>query len=69
MQEQLLSAHIDTDGEVIAMTRVACYKFNTKLKEPQKLIDKLTKAQEIDPQHWVVEWKYQGVDLGQDKEA
>ena len=61
MKEKLLSAHIDGDDEVIAMTRVACYKFPTKLKEPQKMIDRLTKAQEIDPQHWTELWKYKGV--------
>lgn len=65
--EQLLSAHIDGDGEVIAMTRVACYKFNQKLKDPKKLIDRLTKTQEINTEHWTVEWKYSGVDIGQEK--
>jgi len=67
MKEALLSAHIDADGEVIAMTKVACYKYPQTLKEPQKLIDKLQTAKEIDPQHWIVEWKYSGVDLSQGK--
>jgi len=58
MKEALISAHIDSDGEVIAMTKVACYKFNQKLKEPQKLVDRLTKVHEIDPRHWEVEWEY-----------
>ena len=69
MKEKLLSAHIDSDGDVIAMTKVACYRFSQKLKEPQKLIDKLTKIQEIDPQHWIVEWSYSGVDISQEKES
>ena len=67
MKEALLSAHIDTEGEVIAMTKVACYKYPQKLKEPQKLIDKLNIAKEIDPQHWQIEWKYNGVDISQEK--
>jgi len=63
MKEQILSAQIDSDGEVIAMTKKACYIFKQKLKEPQKLLDKLTKTQEIDPQHWNIEWEYAGVEL------
>lgn len=57
-KEKLLSSHIDADNEVIAMTKRAAYQFNTKLKDPQKLIDKLAKIQEIDPQHWTELWAY-----------
>ena len=65
MKEQLLSAHIDSDGDVIAMTKKACYKYPKKLKEPKQLLDKLAKAQEITPQHWEMEWEYSGVNLKQ----
>jgi len=58
MKEKLISTHIDSDGEVIAMTRIACYKFKQKLKDPEKLVKRLAEAQEIDPELWEVEWEY-----------
>jgi len=67
MKEQLKSAHVDSDGDVIASTKRACYKFKHKLKEPEKLLAKLAKAQEIDTQHWQEVWVYEGVDISQDK--
>jgi len=67
MIETLMSAFIDSDGDVVATTSVACYQFKQKLKEPQKLLDRLTKTQEINTEHWEVVWKREGVDLSQDK--
>ena len=61
MKETLLSAHIDSDDELIAITRKACYQFKQKLKEPKKLLEKLAKTQEIDTQYWEVIWEYSGV--------
>lgn len=49
------------------MTKKGCYHYSRELNEEQanKLLAKIKQAQEINPEHWEVEWRYNGVDLGQ----
>lgn len=63
MTVQILSAHIDADGDVAALTKEGCYIYKHRLKEPQKLLDKLAKKQEINLEHWKKEFDF--LDAGQ----
>ena len=58
MIEKLSCAHIDADDKVIAITDSACYIYKHKVNNLQKLLKKLERAQEINTDHWIVEFRY-----------
>jgi len=60
---QILSAYIDADGDVVALTKDGCYIYKYKLIEPEKLLARLSKKLEIDLEHWKKEFDF--VDAGQ----
>ena len=51
MKEKTIAAFIGSEGEVVAMTKKACYYYNRELSEQQakKLLAKINEAQEINP--------------------
>ena len=59
-KEELLSAYTDTDDRLIALTDSGCYAFKTRLTEKQRktVIKRLTKAMEIDTEHWKLEFPF-----------
>ncbi len=67
--EPLISAYIDTEGKVIALTDRGCFVYQHKLSESgaKKLLTLLGKANEINTEHWILEWKNEsyGLDLSQ----
>ena len=65
MKEEILSASIDVDGEVVVLTAKACYHYPTKLSEEKAkwLLAKVAQAKEIDPENWKIEWQLNGVTL------
>lgn len=44
---EIISAFIDADGDVTALTKDGCYMYKHKLEEPEKLLKKLAIKQEI----------------------
>ena len=65
MAEEILSAFKDSDGIVIVLTGRACYHYAKKLTDEQsdKLLKALAEKKEINPEHWKVEWEFNGVAL------
>jgi len=65
---KLMAAYI-SDGKVTAMTEDAVYVYKHELteKQTQKLLDRLGKANEINIDHWIQEWKKEstGIDVSQ----
>ena len=55
---EIISAFIDADGDVTALTKDGCYIYKTKLKEPEKLLRKIVTKQEINTVHWKKEWEF-----------
>ena len=58
--DDLMSAHIGAEGEVVALTKKACYVYKHRLDEAQakKLLQRLSEKQKIDTQYWDVEWEF-----------
>jgi hypothetical protein len=65
MTEEILSAFKDCDGKVVALTNRACYHYAKKLTDEQsdKLLKAIAEKKEINPDHWKVEWEFNGVSL------
>jgi len=63
-----MAAYI-SDGKVTAMTKDAVYVYKHELSEAgkEKLLTKLGKANEINLDHWDLEWKKEstGIDVSQ----
>jgi len=68
--EPLISAYVDTEGKVIAITEKGCFKYQHKLSESgtKKLMALLGKHNEINTEHWVLEWEKEacGIDSSQE---
>ncbi len=60
MQAKLISSHIGGEGEVVALTEKGCYVYTKKISEEntKKLIKKLADANEINTEHWTLEWEF-----------
>ncbi len=58
MIEKLSCAHIDADDKVVAITDSACYIYRYNVNNPEKLLKKLERAQKINTEHWIVEFRY-----------
>jgi len=65
---KLMAAYI-SDGKVVAQTEDAVYVYKHELSETskEKLLTKLSKADEINLDHWTLEWKKEstGIDVSQ----
>ncbi len=68
--EPLLSAYIDTEGKVIALTEKGCFAYQHELTESgtKKLMALLGKVNEINTEHWVLECEKEsyGIDPSQE---
>jgi spore germination protein GerM len=65
MTEQILSVYIGAEGEIIALSKNACYEYKNKLstEQTQTLISKIKEKKEINTDHWVEKWKFNGVPI------
>jgi hydrogenase maturation factor HypF (carbamoyltransferase family) len=65
MVVDLMSAHIDADGRVIALTRDGSYAHKQMFSEDvsNNLMRKLAKVRKIDLEHWNLEFKFQKFDV------
>jgi len=63
-----MAAYI-SDGKVVVITEDASYVYKYDLSEEgtEKLLKKLGKADEINLDHWILEWKKEstGIDVSQ----
>jgi hypothetical protein len=58
MKVKVMSSFIDADGDVTALTKDGIYIYKQRLKEPEKLLKKLAKADEINLDHWIKEHEF-----------
>lgn len=60
MTEKLMSAYLSSEGDVVALTKKACYKYKRQLtdEQRQKLLAALTEKLEINTEHWEIEWEF-----------
>jgi len=63
---KLISSHIGSEGEVVALTEKGCYVYGKPLDEEKskKLLDKLKDAKEINVEHWTLEWEFSSTGTG-----
>jgi len=66
MKTKLISSHIGSEGEVVALTEKGCFVYKKPLDEAtaKKLLEKLADADEISTEHWTLEWEFASSGIG-----
>ena len=59
MQVKLISSHIGSGGEVVALTEEGCFAHKVSMNKDQAkdMLERLAKVDEINTEHWNLEWK------------
>jgi len=66
VQAKLISSHMGGEGEVVALTEKGCYVYKNPLSDEnsKKLLKKLEDVNEINTEHWTLEWEFSSTGVG-----